>query len=90
MSLFNLPLLAAASVAPTLQWSPLVGLTMIICNVIAIALGKFTIKYPNAKPEMPSASMFGGFGLPAVIGTTCLGHIIGAGAILGLNRLGVL
>jgi photosystem I subunit 10 len=63
---------------------------MIICNVIAIALGKYTIKQPNAKPDMPSPEMFGGFGLPAVIGTTCLGHILGAGAILGLNRIGVL
>lgn len=63
---------------------------MIICNILAIALGKFTIKYPNAKPELPSPAFFGGMGLPALLGTTSFGHLLGAGAILGLANLGVL
>lgn len=72
------------------DWSPTVGLTMILCNIIAIAIGKLTIKQQNVGPEMPSANMFGGFGLGAVLGTTCFGHVLGAGAILGLSSLGVL
>jgi photosystem I subunit 10 len=63
---------------------------MIVCNILAIAIGKFTIKYPSADPQMPSPSLFGGLGLPAVIGTTSFGHLLGAGAILGLANLGVL
>lgn len=83
------PLLAAV-VPNTLEWSPTVGLIMIICNVLAIAFGKYTIKYPSAGPAMPSANMFGGFGFPAVVGTTCFGHILGAGVILGLAYVGAI
>ncbi|WP_199249901.1 photosystem I reaction center subunit PsaK [[Phormidium] sp. ETS-05] len=79
-----------AAVPTTLAWGPNVAAVMIICNIIAIAFGKFTIKYPSAGPAMPSANLFGGFGLPAVIGTTCFGHILGAGVILGLANMGAL
>lgn len=79
------------AVAPrTLEWSPTVGAVMIVCNILAIALAKFTIKNPSAPPAMPSANFFGGFGLPAVIGSTCFGHILGAGTILGLSSMGIL
>ncbi len=74
----------------SIDWSPSVGLTMIICNIIAIAIGKLTINQQSVGPAMPSSNMFGGFGLGAVLGTTCFGHILGAGAILGLSSLGVL
>ncbi|HIK44329.1 MAG TPA: photosystem I reaction center subunit PsaK [Leptolyngbyaceae cyanobacterium M65_K2018_010] len=83
-----LPILAA--VPTTLEWSPKVAVVMILCNIVAIAIGKFTIKYPNAGPAMPSPNLFGGFGLPAVIGTASLGHLLGAGVILGLANLGAL
>jgi photosystem I subunit 10 len=79
-----------AAVPPTLEWSPKVAIVMIIANVLAIAIGKFTIKYPSADPQLPSPSLFGGMGLPALIGTTSFGHILGAGAILGLGYLGAL
>jgi photosystem I subunit X len=74
----------------TLDWSPTVAIVMILCNVVAIAFAKYTIQQPNAGPAMPSPNFFGGFGLPAVIGSTCFGHILGAGVILGLSNMGVL
>ncbi|MFH7030623.1 MAG: photosystem I reaction center subunit PsaK [Heteroscytonema crispum UTEX LB 1556] len=77
-----------AVVPTTLQWSPTVGVIMILCNIFAIAFGKLTIKYPNVGPEMPSSNFFGGFGLPAVLATAAFGHILGAGVILGLHNLG--
>ncbi|MEB3251644.1 MAG: photosystem I reaction center subunit PsaK [Cyanobacteriota bacterium] len=83
-----LPILAV--VPTTLSWSPKVAAVMIVCNILAIAFGKFTIKYPNAGPAMPSPNLFGGFGLPAVLGTASLGHLLGAGVILGLANLGAL
>jgi photosystem I subunit 10 len=83
-----LPLLAA--VPTTLSWSPKVAAVMIISNILAIAFGKFTIKYPSAPPAMPSPALFGGFGLPAVLATASFGHILGAGVILGLANLGAL
>jgi photosystem I subunit 10 len=61
---------------------------MILANIIAIAFGKLTIKYPSAEPALPSANFFGGFGLPAVLATASFGHVLGAGIILGLHNIG--
>lgn len=83
-----LPLLAA--VPTTLEWSPKVAIVMVICNVLAIAIGKFTIKHPSEGPALPSPEMFGGMGLGALLGTTSFGHVLGAGVILGLANLGAI
>ncbi len=79
--------LLAAATTP-LQWSPTVGIIMILVNLIAIAFGKSTIKYPSSEPALPSPNLFGGFGLPALLATTAFGHILGVGVILGLHNLG--
>jgi len=63
---------------------------MVLCNIAAIAIGKLTMKDYAKGPAMPSPSLFGGFGLPAVLATTSFGHILGAGVILGLANVGVL
>lgn len=84
-----LPVLAAA-VPATLEWSPKVAVVMVICNVLAIAIGKFTIKHPSEDPALPSPELFGGMGLPALLGTTSFGHVLGAGVILGLASMGAL
>jgi photosystem I subunit X len=62
---------------------------MIVCNVIAIAIGKATIKQPNVGLQLPSPTLFGGFSHGAMLGTLSLGHILGMGAILGLASRGV-
>jgi photosystem I subunit 10 len=77
----------AAATAP-LEWTPTIGMIMIIANIIAIAFGKFTIQYPSSEPAAPAANFFGGFGLPAILATAAFGHILGAGIILGLHNLG--
>ncbi|HIK05328.1 MAG TPA: photosystem I reaction center subunit PsaK [Trichormus sp. M33_DOE_039] len=79
--------LLAAATAP-LAWNPSIGIIMIVANIIAITFGKFSIKYPSSEPALPSANLFGGFGLPALLATTAFGHILGAGVILGLHYLG--
>ncbi len=84
--MFTSTLLAAATTP--LQWSPTVALIIIIVNIVAIAFGKSTIKYANAEPGLPSANLFGGFGLPALLATTAFGHILGVGVVLGLHNLG--
>ena len=52
------PLLAIAPASFT--WSPKVALVMIVCNVIAIGIGKATIKYPNEGAKLPNAAFFCG------------------------------
>ncbi len=73
----------------SVTWTPKVALVMIICNVIAIAIGKATIKYPNEGAKMPSGSFFGGMSHGAMLGCTSFGHLLGMGAILGLSTRGV-
>ncbi|GAB1542418.1 hypothetical protein NUACC21_50920 [Scytonema sp. NUACC21] len=82
-------LLATFATAP-LAWSPTVALIMIISNIVAIAFGKSSIKYPSAGPALPASNFFGGFGLPGLLATTAFGHILGVGVILGLHSLGKL
>lgn len=86
----HLSLLLASAVPTTVAWNPNVGITMIICNIVAIAIGKATIKNQTAGPQMPMPAFFGGMGLPAVLATTSFGHILGAGVILGLANMGAL
>ncbi len=82
--------LLAATTPITVSWSPKVAIVMIACNIVAIAFGKFTIKNQSAGPALPSSPMFGGMGFPALLGTTSLGHVLGAGVILGLANAGAL
>jgi photosystem I subunit X len=83
-----LPSTLVAAVTAPLEWSPTVGIIMIIANIIAIVVAKYNIQYPNAEPALPSPQFFGGFGLPAVLAATSFGHILGAGMILGLHYIG--
>ncbi len=73
----------------SITWSPKVALVMIVCNVIAIAIGKATIKHQNVGLQLPNSAMFGGMSHGAMLGTLSLGHILGIGAILGLASRGV-
>ena len=83
--MLNMPLFAVAERA--VNWGPNVAIVMIVCNVVAIAIGRATISRKNVGP---APTTFGGMSLAALIGSASLGHILGAGAILGLSNLGVL
>ena len=82
------PLLAIAPAS--VSWSPKVGLVMIVANVIAIGIGKATIKYPNEGAQLPNAVLFGGMSHASLLATTSFGHVLGMGAILGLAARGVI
>lgn len=88
--MYSTLLFAASNVANTVQWSPKIAMIMIVCNIFAIAVGKFTIAKPSEGPGLPSSQMFGGMSLGALLGTTSFGHILGAGVILGLANTGAL
>lgn len=86
-----MPIIFLAEAIPhTATWGPLVAIIMILCNVLAIAIGKQTMGSPNEGPALPSPEMFGGMGVAGLLATTSLGHIIGMGTILGLAAMGVL
>jgi photosystem I subunit X len=79
-----------AAVPATVEWSPTVGVVMVAANVLAIAFGKATIKQQNVGLKLPGEKFFGGMSHGAMLGVTCFGHLLGAGAILGLGSMGVL
>lgn len=66
---------------------------MLLCNLVAIAIGRFAIQRKGIGPKLPIElpDPFGGeFGVPELLATTSFGHILGAGVILGLSNAGVL
>ncbi len=83
------PLLA---VARTVEWSPNVAIVMIAANLLAVAIGRYAIQRRGVGPSLPvkAPGLFEGFGVPELLATTSFGHILGAGAILGLTNAGVL
>jgi photosystem I subunit X len=87
--MLSFTLLAAASIPHTPEWSPMVGIVMIACNIAAIAIGKVAIANPSAGPALPNPAMFGGMGLPALLATTSFGHILGFATLRILESYGV-
>lgn len=91
MLAFSLMVLAQAT-PKTPEWSFQVALIMITCNLFVIAIGRYAIQKPGAGPALPVnlPGLFEGFGVPELLATTSLGHILGAGMILGLGNAGLL
>lgn len=76
-------LLVGAAVVPMSQaWSPTIAIVMVAANVIGV-LAAMTSK--KAGPALA-----GGITIAQIVGGTCLGHVLGAGAILGLTSAGVI
>lgn len=88
--MLNLNIVLATVVPTTLEWNTSVALTMVICNIVAIALGKYTMKQPFSGPKLPGEVFFGGMGFPALLAVTSFGHLLGVGVILGLASMGAL
>ncbi|MEQ8957764.1 MAG: photosystem I reaction center subunit PsaK [Coleofasciculus sp. C2-GNP5-27] len=92
--MLNISLFAAvqSSVPPTPSWTPTVGLVMIICNLVAIVVGYYAIQNPGVGPDLPlpKPAIFKRFGVTELLATASLGHLIGAGVILGLTNAGAL
>ncbi len=81
-----------ATVPATAQWTPSIGIIMILCNIFAIIVGYFAIQKTGVGPNLPVPQLAAkkSFGLPELLGTASLGHILGAGVILGLSNSGLL
>jgi photosystem I subunit X len=77
-------LLLAANTAHLSQaWSPTTAIVMVVCNVLGL------IAATNSKVKAGPA-LAGGFTAAQLVGGACFGHLLGAGAILGLTNIGVI
>lgn len=70
-------------------WSLKIAMIMIVCNLISIGIGRYAIKIRGLGPSIPVLGLEG-FGLPELLATTSLGHVLGAGTILGLKSINYL
>jgi photosystem I subunit X len=76
-------MLLLAAIGPKSQtWSPTIAIVMAVCTVLGI------LAAGGAKKAGPT--LLGGLTAGQVLGGASFGHVIGAGAVLGLTRLGVL
>lgn len=80
--MFQSTLLIAAAVPMSQAWSPTIAIVMVVANVFGVIAATRTKKAGPALAGGVTAAQF--------IGGTCFGHILGAGAILGLTGIGVL
>ena len=71
------------------QWSVQNSLIMIFCNLITILIGRYGIQIRGLGPSIPISGI-DGFGLSELLATTSLGHILGAGTILGLKSINLI
>ncbi|MEY3310718.1 MAG: photosystem subunit [Bacteroidota bacterium] len=79
------------SIVPqTAEWSAKTAAIMILSNVLCIFAGRYIIQAKGQGPALPGPVSAIGLNLPELLATTSLGHIIGAGAILGLGYIGAL
>ena len=74
-------------ISQTSNWSIQIAFIMITCNLISITIGRYAIQTRSSKPSIP-ITVLDGLGLPELLATASLGHIIGAGIILGLRSIG--
>ncbi len=84
--------LATHSTPSTIDWNRSVAIIMIFSNMFAIFIGRYAIQNSGQGPDLPipKPEVWTSFGIPELLATTSLGHIIGAGIILGLGNAGVL
>lgn len=85
--------MAVQSIVPeTPDWHLQVGVVMVLCNLFVIAIGRWAIQNPGQGPDLPvdKPAVWKNFGIAELLATMSLGHILGAGVILGLSSAGVL
>ncbi|MCL1469721.1 photosystem I reaction center subunit PsaK [Argonema antarcticum] len=82
----SIVLAVQATVPNTPAWSPTIGLVMIICNILGLAIARFATQDRGSKPPSPIPTL----GFPQLLAGTSFGHILGAGVILGLTNVGAI
>nr|QCI06870.1 photosystem I reaction center subunit X [Halydictyon mirabile] len=70
-------------------WSSTTVFIMITCNLITVLLGRYSIQMRSLGPSIRILGL-DGLGLPELIATTSLGHILGVGTILGLKSINLI
>ncbi len=87
-------LLAASPVASMTQaWTPGVAIVMTFFNLVGLFIARIGVQKPGVGPKLPFPIPFitdSKFSWSQFLAGISFGHILGAGAILGLNNAGIL
>lgn len=67
-------------------WSINIAVIMIVSNLLSVIIGRYAISVRGLGPSIPLLGLEG-LGLPELLATTSMGHVIGAGIILGLKSM---
>ena len=78
-----------SSLPSTPDWSAQIAIIMTVCNLVSILIGRYAIQVRGLGPSIPISGV-AEFGLTELLATTSLGHILGAGTIIGLNSIGLI
>ena len=69
-----------------ISWNPTISIIMIISNIVAVVIGRYSIEVRGLKPPI-AIGQLKEFGVPELLATMSLGHIIGVGTVIGLRTL---
>jgi photosystem I subunit X len=75
-------LLLATAVPMSQAWSPTIAIVMIVANLLGLAAA--------SRSKVKAGPTVGPLTMGQAIGGTSFGHLLGAGAILGLTAIGVI
>jgi photosystem I subunit X len=80
---FYSTLLLATATPLSQEWSITVAIVMVAANILGVLAATRSKK---AGPALPGGALT----IAQLVGGTCFGHVLGAGAILGLTSYGVI
>lgn len=87
-------LIAASPLASITQgWTPGVAIVMTFFNIVGLIIARIGVQKPGVGPKLPFPIPFitdSKFSWSQFLAGVSFGHILGAGAILGLNNAGLL
>ncbi len=89
--LLNLLAAVQPTVPATPAWSPTVGIIMAAFCVLGLIVANNAVERPGVGAKLPFTipGLNPNFSLGQFVGGMAFGHILGAGAILGLTNLGL-
>lgn len=76
-------------ISSTMYWSTEASTIMILSNLLTIVIGRYAIQVRGLGPSIPISGITD-FGVTELLATTSLGHILGAGIILGLRSINLI
>nr|WDB00024.1 photosystem I subunit X [Cyanidium sp. THAL103] len=82
-------IISSSSFVSDIELNTRINMIMISCNIIAILVGRYTIKLRGLTPFNNIATLKE-FGMPELLATMSLGHIIGVASILGLTSIKII